>query len=237
MGNSSEKQSLTSQIIKILRVTTEPLSANAISEIYQISYAKVKKTLTELKEDRIVFSIKTGRGEFYFIPEKYLNRGVDLLETEETMPYIWYEELSERELMTKKNNIIKTIKETKKKYKAKKISSIEYFKTLQEKSEELSIVTQILEDRKAEKTKHCYYCGEDIEERWSSCPYCDKDVPICSVCKRGIYANEELVACPKCKTPAHKNHLIEWLKAIGSCPKCKDHIVESKLIAGEKFND
>ncbi len=232
MGNTTDKQSLTSQIIKILRITTEPLSAHAISDIYDLKYSQVKKILAGLKEDNLVYSIKTGRGEFYFIPDKYFKRASNLLKSEDTMPFVWYEELSEQELNIRKKTIIKTLKEIKKKYKTKAISTTDYFKMLQEKNEELFIINQIIEDRKEEKIKICYFCENQLVENEKSCICCDKEIPLCSVCKRNIYADDKVLRCPKCDTIAHASHIIEWLKAIGSCPNCKEHILESHLISG-----
>ncbi len=234
MGNTTDTQSLTSQIIKILRITTEPLSAHAISDIYNLKYGQVRKILTNLKEDNLVYSIKTGRGEFYFIPDKYFKRASNLLKSEDTMPFVWYEELSEQELTIRKKTIIKTLKGIKKKYKAKGISSTDYFRIIQEKNEELFIINQIIEDRKKDKIKICYFCESQLVENEKSCISCDKKIPLCSVCKRNIYAGDKVLKCPKCDTNAHASHIIEWLKAIGSCPNCKEHILESQLISGEK---
>ena len=236
MGPALDEQSLTSQIIKILRITTEPLSAHAISDIYGFEYKKVKKILSGLKEDNLVYSIKTGRGEFYFIPDKYFKREADLLTSEETMPFVWYEELSEQELTIRKKTIIKSLKESKKQFKGKKISSIDYFKFIQEKNEELSIINQIIEDRKQEKIKKCFFCEEELNEKETYCTSCGEDIPQCCVCKRNIYANANVLQCPKCRTKAHASHIIEWLKSIGSCPNCKEHVIESQLISGGKNN-
>lgn len=232
MGNSTDKQSLTSQIIKIMRTTTEPLSAHAISDIYSLTYSKVKKILAELKEDNLVYSIKTARGEFYFIPDKYFKRDQDLLSSEETMPFVWYEELSEEELNKRKETIVSSLNKKKKKYKSKKISSTEYFRILQEKNEELSIINQIIEDKRLDKIKKCFFCNNLIKEDEFKCSSCEKEIPHCSVCKRKIYANQSIQKCPKCNSLAHKSHIIEWLKTIGSCPICKEHILETQLIDG-----
>ncbi|MHA1211697.1 MAG: hypothetical protein ACTSSH_04470 [Candidatus Heimdallarchaeota archaeon] len=40
MVGSADSQSLTSKIIKILRITNEPLSAHAISDLYHLPYWK-----------------------------------------------------------------------------------------------------------------------------------------------------------------------------------------------------
>ena len=46
----------------------------------------------------------------------------------------------------------------------------------------------------------------------------------CSVCRRPFRANETIVRCPKCNSPAHYGHLAEWVKIRGFCPICKQKI-------------
>jgi len=47
----------------------------------------------------------------------------------------------------------------------------------------------------------------------------------CIVCNLIINpAKEELIYCPHCNSPAHRSHLIEWIKIKGFCPKCKKDI-------------
>ncbi|TFG05366.1 MAG: hypothetical protein EU536_02010 [Promethearchaeota archaeon] len=47
----------------------------------------------------------------------------------------------------------------------------------------------------------------------------------CMVCNLTIEpVKEEIVYCPHCNTPAHRTHLIEWLKIKRTCPNCKKTI-------------
>ncbi len=47
----------------------------------------------------------------------------------------------------------------------------------------------------------------------------------CIVCNLTINpAKEELIYCPYCNSPAHRAHLIEWVKIKGACPNCKREI-------------
>ncbi|MBD3192773.1 MAG: hypothetical protein GF308_19190 [Candidatus Heimdallarchaeota archaeon] len=229
MADFSEQQSLESKIIKILRITNEPLSAHAISDIYDLSYDKVKTILKGLAEDGVVYALKASRGTFYFIPDKYFKRDKDLLQSERKLPIVWYEDLSTTELEQRKQNLLASIDQLKKDYRQGKVLVEEYFQTLQDKNEELMIINQIIEDRDTKKTKRCYYCNQNIEEKETACPHCGKEIPICSVCKRKIYSGAEVGACPNCKALAHLNHIKEWLKSIGSCPNCKKHFLEDEL--------
>jgi predicted transcriptional regulator len=225
-----EQQSLESKIIKILRITNEPLSAHALSDIYNLSYSKVKEILKGLAEDGVVYALKVSRGTFYFIPDKYFKRDKDMLESEKKLPFIWYEDLSSKELETRKEKILSIVSKIKKDYQKKELTASEYFQMFQDKNEELMIINQIIEERISRKMKKCYYCQEIIDVESSICPYCKKEVPICSVCKRKIYNGSEVLACPNCNAKAHSNHIREWLKSIGSCPNCKKHLLEQDLI-------
>ncbi len=236
-GNSMLKkiddQSLTSKIIKILRVTSEPLSAHAISDSYRLNYSKVKEVLMELEEDNLVYSLKTPRGNFYFLPDKYFKRNKDLIESEEIPPYIWYEELTDKELKTRKDKIIEQIKNLKELFENKAIESSDFFKKFQEKNEEISIINQILEDRSEKRRKICFHCSKELKTIENICPKCKKKHPICPVCKRMIFGNENLVQCHICKVIAHNAHMKEWLKSFGECPNCKKRILEADLIEGK----
>ncbi len=43
---------------------------------------------------------------------------------------------------------------------------------------------------------------------------------ICSICKLSIDENKEILVCPDCKSPFHKEHLIDWLSEHTDCPIC-----------------
>ncbi|HUT82530.1 MAG TPA: hypothetical protein VMZ29_15130 [Candidatus Bathyarchaeia archaeon] len=229
MSDNRDSQSLTSKIIKILRITNEPLSAHAINELYGLPYKKVQEILLQLEDEQLVLSLKTKRGIFYFIPDKYLKRHHDIIESDEVLPYLWYEELSEEELKSRKENIVKALTKLKNKFSQKEISASIYFSNLQKKNEELSIITQIIEARKEKKIKYCYYCETEIPLDVIICPNCNKELPKCSVCKRLISAKESVIRCPYCESVAHESHLREWVKTIGTCPICKHELIESKL--------
>ena len=47
----------------------------------------------------------------------------------------------------------------------------------------------------------------------------------CMVCNLIINpSEEEIIYCPYCNSPAHRSHLIEWIKIKGICPRCKKEI-------------
>lgn len=235
MSEFEEQQSLESKIIKILRITNEPISPHALSEIYFLNYSKVRDLLKSMAKDGIVYELRTSRGNFYFIPDKYFKREKDMLQSEKKLPFVWYEELTSKELTERKKTIQKSIEKINNEYSKQKITATDYFKTLQEKNEELFIIDQIIEDRKKKKIKRCFYCKEVIPIDKSVCPFCEKKMPICSVCKRKIYFKDETALCPNCKARAHKNHIQEWLKSLGTCPKCQKHLLEQELLLEEEI--
>ncbi|NHJ04781.1 MAG: hypothetical protein EAX90_08155 [Candidatus Heimdallarchaeota archaeon] len=230
MTSETGEQSLTSKILKVLRITSEPLSAHAISEIYGFSYSQVKRILKELEEDGLLNSLKTNRGKFFFIPDRYLKRSKNLIDTEEKIPTVWYEDFSIKELENRIELLAKHIKKIQKEYQKKEILAIEYFQKIQEKNEEMAIINQILVDRKEKQSLECLYCNRTIEKEDTSCLHCKMEVPVCSVCKRFIYSEQSVVKCSHCDHLAHESHIIEWIKSFGFCPKCKKPLVESDLI-------
>jgi hypothetical protein len=46
----------------------------------------------------------------------------------------------------------------------------------------------------------------------------------CIVCNLPIKADQELICCPQCGSPAHRRHLAEWLHINGTCPVCQNKI-------------
>ncbi len=47
----------------------------------------------------------------------------------------------------------------------------------------------------------------------------------CMVCNLIISpSKDEIIYCPHCSSPAHRTHLIEWIKIKGFCPNCKREI-------------
>ena len=53
----------------------------------------------------------------------------------------------------------------------------------------------------------------------------------CIVCGLPIKEEEkdQTFYCPHCKNPAHKSHLLEWIKLKGTCPMCKKKLIRSDL--------
>jgi len=83
-------------------------------------------------------------------------------------------------------------------------------------------------------------CGDPIEKfDEGSCVSCQKVLLRCSVCKLPISFGEEAGYCSLCESPAHIDHLQEWLKTQGKCPKCRqklplEGIVPIKTMNGKK---
>ena len=46
---------------------------------------------------------------------------------------------------------------------------------------------------------------------------------VCTVCNLVISLHEEPLLCPACGAPAHRSHLLEWVKVRGFCPECSYH--------------
>lgn len=81
----------------------------------------------------------------------------------------------------------------------------------------------------------CYWCGEltlAVEEKCSSCK---EKIPWCIVCNNPIQNGEDAKVCPKCNNPAHKSHLLEYLRTKGECPSCGSKIKGKTLKPLEKI--
>jgi len=94
---------------------------------------------------------------------------------------------------------------------------------------------------KSELTKHytCFYCGNPLNKEDANCFNCKKEVLHCSVCKLIINFGEDAGKCSLCESPAHMDHLQEWLKTQGKCPRCREKlplegIVPIKAVKGKK---
>ena len=47
----------------------------------------------------------------------------------------------------------------------------------------------------------------------------------CPICKLKIRKGQDVLGCPKCKTPFHYEHLFQWLTTKNSCPVCGEEYV------------
>lgn len=48
----------------------------------------------------------------------------------------------------------------------------------------------------------------------------------CIVCNLAISKADEVVFCPHCGSPAHREHMLEWLHTHDYCPVCEKHLDE-----------
>jgi len=52
----------------------------------------------------------------------------------------------------------------------------------------------------------------------------------CAVCGYWVYPGEPVVLCPSCHAQGHRSHMLEFLKAKGSCPVCKVRLSTHQLL-------
>ncbi|MFX1295412.1 MAG: hypothetical protein ACFFD2_11260 [Promethearchaeota archaeon] len=87
-----------------------------------------------------------------------------------------------------------------------------------------------LKEKLKEKMDTCYKCGAPIPSLRQagevSCGTCNELLLTCFVCLLNINHKEQVIFCPHCNSPAHHNHLREWLKIKNYCPRCKQKISE-----------
>lgn len=77
----------------------------------------------------------------------------------------------------------------------------------------------------------CRECGAAIRTKGAKeCPSCGAKRWQCTVCHTFIETGEKYLRCPHCSNPAHRTHLLEWLKIKGVCPFCQQKLRRSELV-------
>jgi hypothetical protein len=109
------------------------------------------------------------------------------------------------------------------------LSEDEYKRIKKENQNQLIDTKKILDKRRG-KSKQiiCPYCQNPCSSITDSCKICKNKLPYCIVCLNSIGVGEKVNICPHCKSYAHADHFIEWLKETKSCPYCK-HKIRRKL--------
>lgn len=57
----------------------------------------------------------------------------------------------------------------------------------------------------------------------------------CMVCNLNLSESEERLFCPYCGNPAHKYHLLEWIKVKEFCPYCRRRLRINDLTGGSRI--
>ena len=52
----------------------------------------------------------------------------------------------------------------------------------------------------------------------------------CAVCGFWVYPGEQVVLCPSCQAQGHRVHMLEFLKAKGTCPVCQVRLGSQQLL-------
>ncbi len=76
----------------------------------------------------------------------------------------------------------------------------------------------------------CSSCGTPYSSDAAFCPSCGSEREKCTVCLLPMAPGSEIAKCPHCSGIAHKDHLQEWVKIKGFCPKCKNKLTEYDLV-------
>ena len=92
-------------------------------------------------------------------------------------------------------------------------------------------------EKPMEKEDTCYHCNTQIPSNKEAgevvCRKCKKLFLTYSVCLLNINHGGRIISCVHCNSPAHRDHLREWLKVKNYCPYCKQEINEEELIEGD----
>ena len=52
----------------------------------------------------------------------------------------------------------------------------------------------------------------------------------CAVCGYWVYPGELVVLCPSCQAQGHRTHMLEYVKAKGSCPVCNVRLTSQQIL-------
>ncbi len=52
----------------------------------------------------------------------------------------------------------------------------------------------------------------------------------CAVCGFWVHPGEQIVLCPSCQAQGHRAHMLEYFKAKGHCPFCKERLGTHQLL-------
>ncbi|MFW9993473.1 MAG: hypothetical protein ACFFD4_15625 [Candidatus Odinarchaeota archaeon] len=82
------------------------------------------------------------------------------------------------------------------------------------------------------KLPTCHDCGELLESDSKYCPSCGEEAKICEICKRNINFGDPVAYCPHCggQVPFHRGHLLETVKMMKKCPRCRNEIKENEVV-------
>jgi len=114
------------------------------------------------------------------------------------------------ELESEKNALEDLLRNLDEKYRSRKIEAKEYYELYKEYKRELYLVEKRLREFKVKLglrgTLRCMVCGLEIR------------------------SGEDIVFCRYCNSPAHREHLLEWLHIKGICPYCRHPLRETDLL-------
>ena len=86
-------------------------------------------------------------------------------------------------------------------------------------------------------------CGKWNSPKESACWHCQTSLSTiapqtftfetaerCAVCGYWVYPGEQVVLCASCQAQGHRAHMLEYLKAKGTCPVCKEKLSSHQLL-------
>jgi hypothetical protein len=77
----------------------------------------------------------------------------------------------------------------------------------------------------------CWSCNADISSSTKSLQtFTFETAPQCAVCSYWVYPGERIILCPACHTQGHRAHMLEYVKAKGTCPVCHHRFNAEQLL-------
>ncbi len=85
-------------------------------------------------------------------------------------------------------------------------------------------------DMGKKKITECPSCGKPLSKEGGFCPYCGSKLEKCTVCNLIIGKDDEITKCPYCSGIAHRDHILEYIKIKGECPRCGKELKKYELV-------
>jgi len=77
---------------------------------------------------------------------------------------------------------------------------------------------------------NCWSCQEVLPPSSEAQIVTFEAAPHCAVCGYWVYPREQVTLCPACRAQGHRAHMMEYVKAKGTCPACGQRLSFTQLL-------
>jgi hypothetical protein len=76
----------------------------------------------------------------------------------------------------------------------------------------------------------CWSCGKSFTASDVPRSFTFETAQRCAVCSYWVYPGEQVALCPACRAQGHRTHMLEYVKAKGTCPVCSQRLSSTHLL-------